>query len=138
MLHDLIEIEPLASAHASYAPDFTHGDQAVFDDQGLTADTDANFADRLLAALAAMAVRSKRRQADLSAALRRAGLDGEANLVSKALRYLEEIGCIENLVPLYDGGVLLSVTSRGVEQLSNAPRWTLLDGTGYQRSSRPF
>jgi hypothetical protein len=138
MLHELLEIDPLAPSHANYVSNQGLAAQDEFDDTAIADETDASFADRLLAALATMAVRSKRRQADLSAALRRAGLDGEAGLVSNALRYLEDVGCIEHLVPLYDGGVLMSVTSRGIEQLSSAPRWTLLDGTGYHRSSRAF
>ncbi len=92
-----------------------------------------SFTDRLLQALATMAVRSKRRQADLSAALARANLDTDPHRVTEALRQLEKSGCIEHLVPLYDGGVLMSVTSRGVESLSAAPRWTMLDGAGLLR-----
>ena len=33
-----------------------------------------------------------------------------------------------SLVPLYDGGVLMSVTSRGIEKLGTGPRWSMLDG----------
>jgi hypothetical protein len=97
------------------------------------AESALHFADQLLAALATMAIRSKRRQADLSAALCRAGLDRDPTRVTDALRHLEQTGCIEHLVPLYDGGVLMSVTSRGIEKLSAAPRWTMLDGAGVLR-----
>lgn len=85
------------------------------------------LADRLLAALAAMAVRSKRRQADLNAAMRRSGLEADAEQVGMALRQLERSGFVENLVPLYDGGMLMSVTSRGVETLNALARWPMLD-----------
>jgi DNA-binding MarR family transcriptional regulator len=97
------------------------------------AEDSKSFTDQLLQALATMAVRSKRRQSDLSAALARANLDTDPHRVTEALRQLEKSGCIEHLVPLYDGGVLMSVTSRGVESLSAAPRWTMLDGAGLLR-----
>jgi len=95
-------------------------------------DDHAAFVTQLLCALAAMAVRSKRRQADLSAALKRSGLQATAQGVMSALRQLEQQGCIEDLVPLYDGGVLMSVTSRGIEHLSAGPRWTMLDGPPFR------
>ncbi len=86
------------------------------------------FPQRLLRALATMAVCSKRRQADLAAALCRGGLEDEAHSVGSALQTLETQGFIEQIVPLYDGGVLLAVTSRGIEQLSTMPRWAMMDG----------
>jgi hypothetical protein len=92
--------------------------------------SDEQFAITLLVALAAMAVRSKRRQADLAAALRRSGITSDAQHLSAALRHLEGIGCIEHLVPLYDGGVLMSVTSRGIEQLNGFPRWQMFGTPG--------
>ncbi len=97
-----------------------------------TASPEEAFATKLLGALAAMAVRSKRRQADLAAALRRSGMVADQHSLSVALRHLEAIGCIEDLVPLYGGGVLMSVTSRGIEQLNNFPRWTMFDTPGYR------
>jgi hypothetical protein len=92
----------------------------------------ASFSARLLGALAAMAVRSKRRQADLAAALSRSGLQATAEMLTAALHHLEQQGCIEDLVPLYDGGVLMSVTTRGIEHLNTAPRWTTLDGASFR------
>jgi hypothetical protein len=94
---------------------------------------ETSFADQLLSALATMAMRSKRRQADLCAALCRGRLDTDPKRVTEALRHLERSGCIEHLVPLYDGGVLMSVTSRGIEKLSTGPRWNMLDGAGFLR-----
>lgn len=94
---------------------------------------ETNFADQLLSALATMAMRSKRRQADLCAAICRGRLDADPKRVTEALRHLERSGCIEHLVPLYDGGVLMSVTSRGIEKLSAGPRWNMLDGAGFLR-----
>lgn len=70
---------------------------------------DQEFADHLLHALQAMAERSKRRQADVLAALRGAKLVAELRQVRAALRLLQAQGDIENLVPLSDGGLLLTV-----------------------------
>ncbi len=94
------------------------------------------FATTLLGALATMAMRSKRRQADLAAALTRSGLKGNSERIGTALRHLEHAGCIEDLVPLYDGGMLLSVTSRGIEHVNAAPRWTMFDSSSFHGS--PF
>jgi hypothetical protein len=84
------------------------------------ADTQRDFDDALLAALAGMAARSHRRQADLFVAVRRSGLTATPDLVRAALRHLQDDGCVDRVVPLADGGVLLSVTSRGVERLSHS------------------
>jgi hypothetical protein len=141
MHQDVIEIEvttaqtaanALGDIHAGViAPQNTLSDDASLDDEtGLPV---VLFADELLQALAAMAMRSKRRQADLCAALCRAGLDTDPRRVTDALRQLERSGCIEHLVPLYDGGVLMSVTSRGIEKLNAGPRWNMLDGAGFLR-----
>ena len=81
------------------------------------------FTDQLLGALAGMAVRSKRRQADLSAAMARAGLMADQADMEDALAELQSNGMIENIVPLYDGGILVSVTSRGIERRGKAVRW---------------
>lgn len=146
LLQDLMEIEP-TTVQVRALPmdgDVDIGDIAAhlvaFDgdaaqdgiglDDGLQ---QANFADQLLSALATMAMRSKRRQADLCAALCRANLDTDPKIVTEALRQLERSGCIEHLVPLYDGGVLMSVTTRGIEKLSAGPRWNMLDGAGFLR-----
>ncbi len=107
------------------APDDVAGDMTG--DVTSDASGPASLADRLLTALALMAVRSKRRQADLSAALRRSGLDASSQMLGTALRHLERCGFIENLVPLYDGGLLMSVTARGVETLNAHGRWPMLD-----------
>ena len=137
MLQNTIEIETPTAGMASYTSSVNpHGDlttAARADADCAPAEDSKSFTDRLLQALATMAVRSKRRQADLSAALARANLDTDPHRVTEALRQLEKSGSIEHLVPLYDGGVLMSVTSRGVESLSAAPRWTMLDGAGLLR-----
>ncbi len=84
--------------------------------------TEAAFAAELLRALSDMAARSKRRQADVIAALRGAGLAAEPARVRSALRLLQRFGCIENLVPLADGGVLLSVLPAALEKLAPVPQ----------------
>ncbi len=84
---------------------------------------EAEFAAQLLRALVEMAARSQRRQADVTAALRAAGLPTDSGPVRVALRTLRSQGCIENLVPLSDGGLLLSVTPRAAEQLGELPQW---------------
>jgi len=82
------------------------------------------FAASLLRALVNMAQRSKRRQADLTAALRGAGLQQvEPARVRAALRLLQGQGCIDHLVPLSDGGLLLSVTTVAVERPGGVVRW---------------
>jgi hypothetical protein len=110
-------------------------DLPVQHEEGLDPDLpspEEQLALRLLGALATMAVRSKRRQADLTAALRRSGIKIDQHGLWAALRHLESIGCIEDLVPLYDGGMLMSVTSRGIEQLNTGPRWTMFDTPSYR------
>jgi hypothetical protein len=88
---------------------------------------DADFAVVLLQALTGMASRSKRRQADLTAALRGADIVAEPARVRSALKLLRAQGAIENLVPLSDGGLLLSVTQKGSERASPPPQWLPLD-----------
>ena len=88
---------------------------------------DADFAVVLLQALNNMAARSKRRQADLNAALRGAGIIADPSRVRTALRLLQAQGAIENLVPLSDGGLLLSVTQQAAERAIPAPQWLPLD-----------
>jgi hypothetical protein len=71
-----------------------------------------DFATRLLTCLTAMAARSSRRQAELATALHCAGLTTDPPRVRAALRRLEAEGCISNLVPLSDGGLLLTTTGQ--------------------------
>ena len=89
-----------------------------------------DFAAVLLRALIDMAARSKRRQADLMAALRGAGLPVDPESVRAALRTLRRQGCIENLVPLTDGGLLLSITTSAIERLGPSPQWLPLAEDG--------
>ncbi len=72
----------------------------------------------VLRALAAMARISKRQQAELDVALRRAGLILPLSQQAEALRHLCETASVEDVIPLDDGGVLLSVTSAGMERAS--------------------
>lgn len=76
--------------------------------------------DEVLAAVVDMALRSKRRQADFDAALQRAGVKAERAVRLAALEQLRGHGCVDNVVELSDGGVLLSVTALGLERLGGA------------------
>jgi hypothetical protein len=89
---------------------------------GSSAD-DADFAMLVLLALSDMARRSTRGQADLVAALRGAGLAAEPRRVRGALRLLQAQGAIDHLVPLSDGGLLLSVTRVARERFATASQW---------------
>lgn len=134
---DVMEIDTTSADFIGYLPALHNDQHETSADIAEYEAHEAAFTDQLLGALATMAVRSKRRQADLCAALRRAGLDHNPERVTDALRRLEQDGCIEQLVPLYDGGVLMSVTSRGIEKLGAGPRWTMLDGAGTLRPGVP-
>jgi hypothetical protein len=76
----------------------------------------------VLGAVANMALRSKRRQADLDAAMRYAGLEAGPVRRLAALEQLALQGCIDKVVELNDGGVLLSVTAFGLDRLGGARR----------------
>ncbi len=84
---------------------------------------DTEFATLLLMALNRMAARSKRGQADLVAALRGAGLSAPRRRVRAALRLLQAQGAIDNLVPLSDGGLLLTVTNIAPDSASGLSQW---------------
>ncbi len=70
----------------------------------------------VLRALATMARASKRHQAELGVALRRAGLALSADAQAAALQQLCDVGSVSDVIVLEDGGVLLSVTSGGMER----------------------
>ncbi len=129
MPHDGMGIEALTEATPGYSAALANGISGVCQNEAnAQTGTDMglpSFTDKLLNALATMAVRSKRRQADLSAAMNRSGLQADQAQMTDALRELEAEGLIENIVPLYDGGVLLLVTSRGIEKRSGSVRWTV-------------
>ncbi len=73
----------------------------------------AEFATVMLRALIDMAARSQRRQADLLAALRGADLPADPQQVRAALRLLQNQGCVSDLVPLSDGGLLVDGDTAG-------------------------
>ncbi len=79
---------------------------------------DEGFLRVVLAALAAMALRSRRRQADLDAALWRSGIAGHGAALRQAVHVLQARGLVDGVIVLADGGVLLSVTSRGFAALA--------------------
>ncbi len=75
------------------------------------------IAGAVLRALATMARVSKRQQAELQAALDRAGLASLSDRQRQAaLRHLGDMASIAEIIPLDDGGVLISVTSAGMER----------------------
>lgn len=79
--------------------------------------TETDIAGAVLRALATMARASKRQQAELQAALERAGLASLSDHEKQAaLRRLYDTASIEHIIPLDDGGVLISVTSAGMER----------------------
>ncbi len=81
----------------------------------------------LLESLVTMASKSKRRQADLSAALRRSGINATSEQVGGALIQLQSNGCIREMVPLYDGGMLVTVTNLGMDRTTRNPHWLFLE-----------
>ncbi len=98
------------------------------DDVELFADgiDELDFCSMLMAGLATMASKSKRRQADLDAVLARTGLSASPDRIKAALRHLEKTACIREIVPLYDGGLLLTVTNLGMDTLGRASDWRFL------------
>lgn len=104
-----------------YAPDTAAPPPAQHAVQPATApDTvSRDFLNALLAAVTEMAVLSPRRQADVAVAIRRAGLAATPAAMRQAVDTLSEEGCIERPLHLSDGGILVSVTMRGIEVLSS-------------------
>jgi len=88
---------------------------------------DADLTVVILQALTRMAQRSRRHQADLTAALRGADIVAEPVRLRAVLRRLCAEGAIEHLVPLSDGGLLLTVTRRRPEYPGWASEWLPLD-----------
>ena len=86
-----------------------------------------DLCDALLDAFVAMASRSRRRQADLSAALARSRLRASPDAVREAMDRLLEGGCIRDEVTLYDGGVLVTVTNTGMDRTGRNPHWRFLE-----------
>ena len=105
VVHDLAEVEDRLVPEEG-------GDQPVLTD---------GFVMDVLAALADMALRSKRRQADLDAALRHVGMEAGRSWRLAALERLRGHGFVDRVVELSDGGVLLSVTALGLDRLGGIP-----------------
>ncbi len=68
-----------------------------------------DFDEALFRALHAMATKSPRFQADVHAAMRHANLSAHPTGLSAALQRLEVAGRVSNLIPLRDGGLLITV-----------------------------
>ena len=86
---------------------------------GRPGEVSREFLDALLAAITEMAVLSPRRQADVVVAIRRAGLAAPSEMLARAVDTLYAEGCIERPLHLSDGGILASVTMRGIEFLAS-------------------
>ncbi len=91
-------------------------DDGLEQDLGLPPVSDSFVLD-MLAAVAEMALRSKRRQADLDAAMRHVGIKAGSAWRLAALERLRINGYVDKVVMLSDGGVLLSVTAPGLDRL---------------------
>lgn len=81
-----------------------------------TASADVGLATEALRAFASMARTSQRHQAEVDAALHRAGLVFEAKSRLSILRYLADEGCIDGQIPLSDGALILTVTATGMSR----------------------
>ena len=92
-------------------------DRPVADEEADLPAVADSFVLDVLAAVADMALRSKRRQADLDAAMRHAGVEAAPSWRLAALERLRVQGFIDRVVELTDGGVLLSVTALGIDRL---------------------
>ena len=76
-----------------------------------------DFLIAMLAAVARMAMRSTRRQADLQTALRGQRLIASPARIVACARHLEQMGYVRGLLKLADGGILLTVTPEGFDRL---------------------
>ena len=76
----------------------------------------SNLVWSVVESLAAMARQSSRAQADLDAALRRSKITLTSEQQEAILEMLLDSGDIERLIPLRDGGILLTVTDKGLHR----------------------
>ena len=81
-----------------------------------TGATDVALASATLKAFASMARLSQRHQAEVDAALHRAGMALDAKMRASVLRYLAKEGCIDGQIPLSDGALILTVTAIGMSR----------------------
>lgn len=88
---------------------------------------EVELAAKLLRALSGMAARNRHREADLVAAMCAAGLASDPRSTREALLLLRNQRCIRNMVPLSDGGLLLTVTGSQMEPSDRASQWNDLD-----------
>jgi len=93
------------------------------DPAGPSVDNAVDLVAAVQRALIDMAMRSQRRQADLLAALRGAGLPTDHARVWPVLQVLYRRGYIGKFVPLSDGGLLLTVHREATEQRGMLPDW---------------
>lgn len=74
----------------------------------------------VLQALAKMARASRRQEAEVGSALHRAGLVLDPDQCDDALMQLLAADCIERIIPLTDGGTLVSVTAIGMSRSTSS------------------
>jgi len=96
-------------SHVSLSADTGHATEA----DTARSETAALVA-QLLAGLARMAARSWRSQADLGTVVGRAGIRADATALGAAIDELQRLGFIKGLIPLSDGGLLVTVTGEGL------------------------
>jgi hypothetical protein len=89
-----------------------------------------DFLIALLAAVARMAMRSSRRQADLQTAMRADRLRATPARMMAGIRHLERMGYVRGLLELGDGGILLTVTTDGFERLRLTSFRDIVEGGG--------
>lgn len=74
----------------------------------------------ILAALVTIALKSRRREAEALKAANRAGFDIPRSEVADVIDDLEQRGLVTRVIHLSDGGILVLLTSRGIEALRNS------------------
>ncbi len=98
------------------ATDSAAASEPIARDGAKVGQADNGVAIAALRAFASMARLSQRHQAEVEAALHRAGLPVDAGRQAAILRILAEEGCIDGLIPLSDGATILTVTAVGMSR----------------------
>ncbi len=93
----------------------------------------------LLAALVAMARKNARFQADVDAAVKRRGILASPGRLKQALTCLKDAKLLERLIPLYDGGMLVTPTNAAMDTIGGGLSWLSANypGQTIKTDSRP-
>lgn len=70
---------------------------------------------QVIRGLVQMAGLSSRSQADLGAVMRKAGIPARLEVIVTILDRLRAAGLVEGVIPLSDGGVILTVTPKAMQ-----------------------